>query len=172
MFLRTERLLLIETPLEVMERRLREDDFEADVPVEGGSLRVHFPPQWPGEEIGLFQGAIRAMRENPNLEALGGVIVEGATNEAIGGMSFRFDSDHPDTFMLGYGINPSRWNRGYATEMARAMVAWARQRPGVEHIVAECLTDNVGSIRVLEKAGFHRTGERDDEEGRLITWEI
>lgn len=31
--------------------------------------------------------------------------------------------------------------------------------------------DNIASARVLEKAGFRRTGERMDDEGRLILWE-
>lgn len=172
MFLETERLYLVEWPLEVMEQRLREDDFEADVLAGDRTLHVHFPPEWPGEALGFFERTVREMRENPDYEALGGAIIERASSEAVGGMSFRRDPHRPGTFELGYGINPSHWNRGYATEMARAMVAWARNRPGVERIVAECLTDNTGSIRVLEKAGFHRTGERDDEEGRLITWEI
>ena len=172
MVLETERLYLIEWPLEVMERRLREDDFEAEVPVGGRTLRVHFPPEWPGDALGLFDGTIRQMRENPDYEPLGGAIVERASGEAVGGMSFRRHADQPGTMELGYGINPSHWNRGYATEMARAMVAWAREQPDAEHIVSECLTENLGSIRVLEKTGFHRTGERDDEEGRLITWKI
>jgi RimJ/RimL family protein N-acetyltransferase len=171
MFLQTERLYLVETPLEVMERRLREDDFEADVPVPDGMLRVRFPPEWPGEALDLFEGTIRTMRENSGYEPLGGTIVERASGEAVGQMSFRRHPDQPGTIELGYGINPSYWNRGYATEMAQAMVAWAKERPDVGRIVSECLTENVGSIRVLEKSGFHRTGERDDEEGRLITWE-
>lgn len=172
MFLETERLFLVEWPLEVMERRLREDDFDADVLVGHRTVKVHFPPEWPGEAIGFFEGTIREMRENPHLEALGGAIIQRETCVAVGGMSFRRHAGSPGTVELGYGINPSYWNRGYATEMARAMVAWARGRPDVDHIVSECLTDNIGSIRVLEKAGFHRTGERDDEEGRLITWEF
>jgi RimJ/RimL family protein N-acetyltransferase len=169
-FLQTERLLMVETPLEVMERRLGEDDFEADVRAGGNTLRVHFGPEWPGEAIGLFDGEIRRKREDRSYEAMGGTIVERETGEAVGQMSFRH-GDERGTIELGYGINPSRWNRGYATEMARAMVSWAQQRAEVERIVADCLTTNAGSIRVLEKTGFRRTGERDDEDGRLILWE-
>lgn len=171
LFLETERLILVEWPLEVMERRLREDDFEADVPTEKGVLHLHFPPEWPGEALGLFEGLIKRKREGPFYEALGGLIAERASGEVVGGMSFRTDVDRPGTLELGYGINPSRWNRGYATEMARAMVDWASKRPGGQRIISACLTDNIGSIRVLEKTGFRRTGERDDEEGRLIEWE-
>lgn len=170
-FLETERLILVEWPLEVMERRLREDDFEADVPSERGPLHLHFPPEWPGEGLVLFEGLIKRKREDPFYEALGGPIAERESGEAVGGMSFRTDVDQPGTLELGYGINPSAWNRGYATEMARAMVDWAKQRPDVERIISTCLTTNTGSIRVLEKTGFQRTGERDDEEGRMIEWE-
>jgi RimJ/RimL family protein N-acetyltransferase len=171
LFVETERLYLVETPLAVMERRLRGDNFDADVEAGDRTLRVHFPPEWPGEGIELFKGEMRRLRDDPEYEPLGGTIVERQTGEAVGGMSFRRLPDHDRTIELGYGINPSRWNRGYATEMARALVAWAEQRPDVERIVSACLTDNIGSIRVLEKTGFHRTGERDSDEGRLITWE-
>jgi RimJ/RimL family protein N-acetyltransferase len=171
LILETERLILVEWPLEVMERRLREDDFEADVPGPHGMLHLHFPPEWPGEALGLFEGMIKRRREDPLYEGLGGLIAERDSGEVVGGMSFRTDIDRPGTFELGYGINPSRWNRGYGTEMARAMVDWARQRPDVDRIISACLTDNTGSIRVLEKTGFRRTGERDDDEGRLIEWE-
>jgi RimJ/RimL family protein N-acetyltransferase len=99
------------------------------------------------------------------------MIIERETSEAVGGMSF-FRRDEPGVIELGYGINPSKWNRGYATEVAREIVRWAQSRPDVRKIVSSCLTDNTGSIRVLEKTGFHRTGEMDSDEGRLITWEL
>ena len=47
------------------------------------------------------------------------------------------------------------------------MIAWAWQQPGVTAVTAECLDDNVGSIKVLEKAGMHRL----PAEGNMLKWE-
>lgn len=170
-YLETERLYLVETPRAVMEQRLREDDFEAEVPVPGGTRRVRFPPQWPGDALHIFPLHLRDMDTNPSHEPLGGTIVERETGEAVGQMSFRRPGSELGTIELGYGMDPSRWGRGYATEMARAMVEWARQQTWVNRIVSACLVENRASVRVLEKAGFRRTGEADSDEGRLITWE-
>ena len=38
----------------------------------------------------------------------------------------------------------------------------------MRRVVAECLANNAASARVLEKAGFQRSGERDD----LLLWEL
>jgi [ribosomal protein S5]-alanine N-acetyltransferase len=76
------------------------------------------------------------------------------------------------TVEIGYGINPAYQNRGYAAEMAVAFSTWVLAQPIVERVTAECRTDNAGSIRVLEKAGFVQVGQRyDDEEGSLLLWE-
>jgi len=68
-------------------------------------------------------------------------------------------------------VNASYQGRGYATEMAQALVAWALRQPTVRRVTAECLEDNPASIRVLEKSGFVQSGRRKDEEGPLLLWE-
>jgi RimJ/RimL family protein N-acetyltransferase len=55
---------------------------------------------------------------------------------------------------VGYRLFPAAWNRGYATEGARAMVRMAFTVPGVERVIATTMAVNIGSRRVLEKAGL------------------
>ena len=57
---------------------------------------------------------------------------------------------------FGYGVVPSRRGRGYATEAARALIAFALAAPGVERVVAKVEPANVASVRVLENAGLRR----------------
>ncbi len=72
---------------------------------------------------------------------------------------------------IGYGIAPSRRNRGIAGRAIRDVVAWARTNPGVQAITAETSPANLASQRVLVRAGFVQVGERlDDEDGPLICW--
>jgi ribosomal-protein-alanine N-acetyltransferase len=98
-------------------------------------------------------------------------MIERATRVAVGQMGFKGLPVESGMIELGYGVNRSCWNRGYATEMARALVDWALGQPMVKRVTAMCLDNNAASIRVLEKTGFRRIGRRTDEEGMLICWE-
>ncbi|MCJ2187747.1 GNAT family N-acetyltransferase [Novosphingobium beihaiensis] len=58
---------------------------------------------------------------------------------------------------LGYWIARSHWGKGYASEAAQAVLGLA-ETLGHERITAHHFVDNPASGRVLEKAGFRRTG--------------
>lgn len=67
---------------------------------------------------------------------------------------------HPDGdggAEIGFWLGQAYWGRGYATEIANAVVAIARRRAH-DPIWAQVLPDNAGSVRVLEKTGFVRDG--------------
>ncbi|HEY3435795.1 MAG TPA: GNAT family N-acetyltransferase [Solirubrobacterales bacterium] len=59
---------------------------------------------------------------------------------------------------LAWSIEPSRHNRGYATETASAAIEQAREL-GIEELVALVLPANLPSRRVAEKVGCERNGE-------------
>jgi RimJ/RimL family protein N-acetyltransferase len=59
---------------------------------------------------------------------------------------------------VGYRFLEEHWGRGYATESARAAVAYGFDEVGLERIVAVALETNVASRRVLEKCGLHEIG--------------
>lgn len=74
----------------------------------------------------------------------------------IGG--FRLDifdrrNGHAD---FGFVINRRYWNRGYATEATRAVLDRAFDALRLHRVIATCDTRNVGSARVMEKAGMRR----------------
>jgi ribosomal-protein-alanine N-acetyltransferase len=52
--------------------------------------------------------------------------------------------------------------------MARALVSWAFERGDVQKVIADCLPDNQGSIRVLQKLGMQEVGL----EGGLLCWSL
>ena len=171
--LTTPRFLLVETPLHVIQKRLEQDAFEADVPLNGETVAVSFPPEWPGDGFVLFPLLAEQMQRAPATVPWGGMIISRAENVAVGQMSFKALPDAAGSVEIGYGVNPSFQGCGCATEAAKAFVAWALEQPSVTRVQAECLETNVGSVRVLEKAGFRRVGMRFDEEegGALILWE-
>lgn len=55
---------------------------------------------------------------------------------------------------MSYLLDREYWDRGFATEAARATVALAKERFGIKKLIAIIAQENIGSIRVAEKAGF------------------
>jgi len=83
-------------------------------------------------------------------------IVERAGGWVIGNCGVRVnDAEHREG-NIGYELNPRVWGNGYATEAARAIVGFGFDRLGLHRIWAECVAENVGSQRVLEKVGMQR----------------
>ena len=70
-----------------------------------------------------------------------------------------------DQAELGYWIDARYWNRGYATEAARAVMDLLL-RLGVREIRASINPIHTSSIRVAERLGLRRTDEFTD--GELI----
>jgi [ribosomal protein S5]-alanine N-acetyltransferase len=55
---------------------------------------------------------------------------------------------------LAYALMPEFWNRGLATEAARALIRIAFDELGLAELVAFTLADNRASRRVMEKIGM------------------
>ena len=94
------------------------------------------------------------------------------------GMAGLHKADHavPE---LGYWLGRTFRGRGFATEAARAVVAWARDAWGRRALVSGHFSDNPASGRVLEKAGFLYTGEvrsrfsvgrHSDVDTKMMVW--
>ncbi len=83
------------------------------------------------------------------------VITVTPENRAIGAIGCRIREYDAD---FGYVLNRTGWGRGYATEAARVVVTWLKSLPGICRIWATCDTDNIASVRVLEKTGLSCEG--------------
>jgi RimJ/RimL family protein N-acetyltransferase len=59
---------------------------------------------------------------------------------------------------LAYHFRAASWNHGYATEAARAVLAYAFGPLGLRRVVAFVAPENVASCRVAEKVGMHFEG--------------
>ncbi|WP_082451770.1 GNAT family N-acetyltransferase [Paenibacillus ihuae] len=89
-------------------------------------------------------------------------------NQVIGDIGFKGKPDSQGTVEVGFGIIPEMHNKGIATESVGAIIEWALSSRKVKKIVAECLIDNLPSIKVLEKLKMTRTGIKNG----MINWEI
>jgi len=59
---------------------------------------------------------------------------------------------------LGYWIGFEYWSQGICSEAAKALIQYASNELGLTRFDCHCLARNIGSARVMEKAGFLREG--------------
>ncbi len=91
----------------------------------------------------------RMSRVRANTSASNRVIdVDGAIAGTIA--SFRID----DRLEVTYWVDRSLWGKGIASAALQMLLAETAERP----VFARAASDNLGSLRVLEKAGFRRIG--------------
>jgi ribosomal-protein-alanine N-acetyltransferase len=132
-------------------------------------IGVRVPEHWPGPDLTealLF--FLEEMEKNPTSSIWDGIIIHTADNVIIGDMGFIGGPDETGVVEIGYSIIPEYRNRGYATEMAQALIRWAFQQQEIKAVIASCLYDNIGSIKVLEKVGMSPLRP----EGYLLKWQL
>ena len=90
----------------------------------------------------------------------------------IGSCGFKGPPDSDGIVEIAYAIAPGYCGRGFATEVARALVAYALDDGCVRTVRAHTLPESNASTRVLAKCGFRRIGEvTDPEDGLVWRWE-
>jgi RimJ/RimL family protein N-acetyltransferase len=90
----------------------------------------------------------------------------------IGNAGFTGPPDAEGMVEIAYGVVPDFQGRGYATEAADALVAWAAKNGRVAIVRAHTLPKRNASTRVLEKCGFKYVGElMDPTDGLIWRWE-
>jgi RimJ/RimL family protein N-acetyltransferase len=103
------------------------------------------------------------------------ILRDRATGEISGRALLRLtDIEGVGEVEVGYGFYPRWWGRGLGTEIARTLVAYARELLGLRTLVAVTTRENVGSQRVLENVGlaFDRDFVQDGHRKMLyrISW--
>lgn len=121
------------------------------------------PVSAPEEARATLRGWIGAWRTT----GLGPFVIETATPDRqvvgqAGLMIFDTRGWTPSTWAnagshgqpeLGWALIRAQWGRGYATEAAAAIRAWAHECRSIEHLVSLISPDNVRSQRVAERLG-------------------
>jgi [ribosomal protein S5]-alanine N-acetyltransferase len=138
-------------------RKWRKEDLDAllryaNNPKVAGNLRDQFPHPYTRRDGLDYLNYVRSM-DVPMSFAMeyGG--------EAVGGIGFKRGVDIARLSVeMGYWLGEPFWGRGLTTRAVTATSDWAFDNYKVVRIFAEVFSHNVGSIRVLEKAGFVREG--------------
>jgi RimJ/RimL family protein N-acetyltransferase len=144
---------------------------------------ARLPGAWPGKALieRAFTVSLERIRADPAARLWGDRLMlslpdpaaPDAERRVLGSVIFHGQPDAEGLVEVGYGVEEGQQGKGYATEAVGAAVTWALAQPQVLAVQATTLPFHIPSIRVLEKIGMHRVGERDHETlGELIVFEI
>jgi [ribosomal protein S5]-alanine N-acetyltransferase len=90
--------------------------------------------------------------------------------QLIGNCGIRMNTSDAREADLGYELDPRYWRYGYATEAARALLAFGFREGRLHRIWAWCIAENIASTRVLEKIGMRQEGHLREHEWMKGRW--
>lgn len=118
------------------------------------NLRDGLPFPYTEQDGKEFISAMLAVDEN-DIFAFA-ITVSGKVIGSIG--AFRQGNIHRKTAELGYYIAEEYWGNGIMTEAVKQLCDYVFSHTDIIRIYAEPFAYNIGSCRVLEKAGFQYEG--------------
>jgi ribosomal-protein-alanine N-acetyltransferase len=78
-----------------------------------------------------------------------------------------FEAHFTPCVEVGWRLAAEHWGHGYATEAARAALAFGFEKVGLKQIVSFTVPQNQRSRRVMEKIGMHHDPRDDFDHPRL-----
>ncbi len=79
-------------------------------------------------------------------------MISKAENEFIGWCGLKLNEEK--LIDLGFRVFRKHWNKGYASEAAKACIHYGFETLGFDQITGRVLSENTASIKVLEKLGM------------------
>lgn len=149
MWLETDRLIL---------REFVADDWSVVLAYQSDPRYLRYY-EWKGRteaEVRAFVGRFVGYQEAVPRTKFQLAIETRAQSKLIGNCGVRLPEAGARVADLGYELDPEQWGRGYATEAARAILAFGFTELGLHRVWASCIADNAASAHVLEKLGLCR----------------
>jgi ribosomal-protein-alanine N-acetyltransferase len=156
--------LFIQTPRFVIrDFKPEEQDLFIDI-FNDERVITHLPKRSRKELTDLFQWALKDYASGSPLGRWG--IFNNGDGDFIGFCLLRIYDTDPGKIELGYALHQKYWGKGIASDMAQIMVAQGFMHTNASELVAVTTLGNIGSQKVLLKAGMTRMDNfvRDGEE--------
>jgi RimJ/RimL family protein N-acetyltransferase len=135
----------------------------------------HFGPETAEETRTWIRETMVHNNRTPRLSHNCSIVLR-ATSQVIGWIGFGLPSAgkaaHSD-LSFGYALLPAFWHHGYMTEALQLLLTFAFTTTDVTSISDTCDARNIGSARVMEKAGLRLVEEfvdRDDQTGAPVAF--
>jgi len=157
MELTTERLIL---------REFKQSDWPDVLAYQSDPLYLRYY-DWTGRTPEAVQDFVQMFlaqqQEQPRTKFQLAVILK-SSRQLIGNCGIRLKSADAHEGDIGYELSPKHWGHGYATEAARAIVAFGFTQLRLHRIWSWCIAENVGSAHVLQKLGMQPEGRLRENE--------
>ena len=94
-------------------------------------------------------------------------------NRLIGLCGYKGSPDENGMVEIGYEIKNDYHNKGFATEIANALIEDAFKNEKITYILAHTLGQDNASTKVLKKCGFEKVQDIENSElGTIWKWEL
>jgi [ribosomal protein S5]-alanine N-acetyltransferase len=148
--IQTNRLILVPVSIKLVKDLIKESTKEIE------NLGIKTNGRWPRQDtkdiLPFVDKDFEKNKIETGFEFWMIVIKENMT--VIGDIGFRGIPDDKGEVEIGFGLIEEEQGKGYGQEALKAMINWAFSDEKVKVINADCLIDNIPSIRILEKSGF------------------
>jgi RimJ/RimL family protein N-acetyltransferase len=104
-------------------------------------------------------------------DALAVAVVSRETGRLVGTLALQWVSEAHRQGEIGFVMHPAEHGRGYATEAARPLLAYAFEELRFHRLVGRTEARNIGSARVLEKLGMRREAHLVENEWVKGEWQ-
>lgn len=129
------------------------------------TMRDRFPHPYTDEDANRWLSMVEAQSQDMHLAIAN-------PQELVGGIGFTLQEDvHCQSAEIGYWLGESYWRRGIATAAVRTLSRYALIQLDLLCVFAGVFSNNLASMRVLEKAGFRREGvlrKRAVKDGQVL----
>lgn len=160
----TERLILIPYTIDLCRNILNSDYKDLEV------LNLKKGKSWPDADV--LDTLPRIINNLNKVEFPTGyeswMIIKKDTMEIIGDLGFKGFNNEQENIDLGYGIIKEERRKGYAVEAVSKIIEWAFTNKIIKEITANCLTENMSSINLLNKINFKQVKTEND----MIYWNL
>ena len=149
-YIETERLIL---------RELQDGDLQAWHEMDSDPLVHKYLGNQPVKNFEEIESAFQFIRQQYAENGIGRwAAIEKKTGNFIGwsGLKFirEYENNHINFYDVGYRLDPKYWGKGYATESAKAAIAYGFTRMNLNEIFGMADIHNINSRKVLEKCGL------------------
>ncbi len=106
-------------------------------------------------------------QSNPRF-SYGFAIVEKATTNMVGWIGIgKAETPDKGDMDFGYAMHKNYWGKGYASEALKGLLDFCFANLDVHKITGKCDENNIGSIKVMQKAGMTFEKSIKEEDGSV-----
>ena len=155
--LRTHRLDLVHVSTDSVTAAIHDHNRLSDI------LNAAIPETWPPEHLDVpaLEWTLRWLQDPANDPSFSGywMILREPTRTLVGMVGFKGMPSVDGCVEIGYGVVEDHRRHGYASEGARALVAYAFSHANVRSVAAETYPNLTPSLGVMKKCGMKYIGD-------------